>query len=274
MSHRELELLEALRRVGGSARSGELAKVLTVSEETVRRTIKALSKQGLVQRVHGGAYLVGPDAADSFYRRMSEHADEKQRIAAGILPHVDDGMTVFLDVGSTTAFIANELRRRANLTIVTNSIGVAQTLANHNGNHVHFLGGEIQSNERGTFGHVTEQQVQVFALDIAILSADAFSAKHGALYHSATEAQLAAVVADAAERTMVVVTCPKFDDTAPHLGPAPGAIDLILTDAPPPRKHRRSLENWGVSLEVSPAPPGSTREAGQDGKGRTAEPAD
>lgn len=38
-SHRELELLEALHRLGGSGRSAELAKTLDVSEETVRRTI-------------------------------------------------------------------------------------------------------------------------------------------------------------------------------------------------------------------------------------------
>nr|WP_102897828.1 DeoR/GlpR family DNA-binding transcription regulator [Phaeobacter piscinae] len=252
MSHRELELLEALRRLGGSARSGELAKVLGVSEETVRRTIKALAKQGLVQRVHGGAYLSGPDTADSFYRRISKYTEEKQSIAAGVLPQITDGMAIFLDVGSTTAFVAKELRRRANLTVVTNSIGVAQTLANHNGNRVHFLGGEIQSNERGTFGHVAEQQVRAFALDLAVLSADAFSAKHGALYHSATEAQLAAVVAQAAERTLLLLAHPKFDDMAPHRGPQPEMLDLLMTDALPGRKYRRALETWGIDLELAP----------------------
>ncbi|MFS4581377.1 DeoR/GlpR family DNA-binding transcription regulator [Phaeobacter sp. C3_T13_0] len=256
MSHRELELLEVLRRLGGSARSGELAKVLGVSEETVRRTIKALAKQGLVQRVHGGAYLTGPDAADSFYRRISKYTEEKQCIAAGALSHISDGMAVFLDVGSTTAFVAKALRSRANLTVVTNSIGVAQTLANHNGNRVHFLGGEIQSNERGTFGRVAEQQVRDFALDVAVLSVDAFSAKHGALYQSATEAQLATVVAEAAEVTLVVLAHPKFEETGPHRGPEPETLDLLLTDAMPGRKHRRALGNWGVRLVLAPEPEG------------------
>ena len=56
-SHRELELIETLHRLGGSARSAELAKTLEVSEETVRRTIKALSKSGVLERMYGGAYL-------------------------------------------------------------------------------------------------------------------------------------------------------------------------------------------------------------------------
>ncbi|MEK0164380.1 DeoR/GlpR family DNA-binding transcription regulator [Phaeobacter sp. A36a-5a] len=263
ISHRELELLEALRRLGGSARSGEMAKVLKVSEETVRRTIKALAKQGLVQRVHGGAYLAGPDAADSFFRRISKYTAEKQSIAARALDHVTDGMAVFLDVGSTTAFVAKALRSRAGLTVVTNSIGVAQTLANHNGNRVHFLGGEIQSNERGTFGHVAEQQVQEFALDVAVLSADAFSAKHGALYQSATEAQLAAVVAQVAEWTMLVVAHPKFEGTAPHRGPQPELLDLLLTDIMPARKYRRALELWDIDLELAPGSNSPETEGGE-----------
>ena len=252
LSHRELELLEAWRRLGGSARSAELAKVLEVSEETVRRTIKSLSKQTLVQRVHGGAYLAGPDTADSFFRRISEHPEEKKQIATAALAHIGDGMTVFLDVGSTTAYVAKELRDRAGLTVVTNSIGVAQTLANHNGNHVHFLGGEIQSNERGTFGHVAEQQVRAFALDMAVLSVDGFSAKHGALYNSATEAQLAAVVSGVADQVMIALAHQKFDETAAHRGPLPEQLDLVVTDDVPPRKHRKALEDWSIKLVVAP----------------------
>nr|AOT82940.1 hypothetical protein [uncultured bacterium] len=56
-SHRELELLEVLKRLGGSARNADLAKALDVSEETVRRTVKSLSMTSDLERVRGGAYL-------------------------------------------------------------------------------------------------------------------------------------------------------------------------------------------------------------------------
>lgn len=251
LSHREMELVDALRRLGGSARSAELAKMLDVSEETVRRTIKALHKAGAVQRVHGGAFLAGPQSATSFARRISENQKEKARIAARVAAHVRDGMALFLDVGSTTAFAAEELRQKSGLIVVTNSIGAAQTLANHNGNRVHFLGGELQSNERGTFGFVTEQQVRRFALDLAILSADAFSAKHGVLYHNAPEAQLADVVADCAQQVAVAIAHPKFEETAPHRGPVPRKIDFLFTDRAPGKKLREALTGWGVTTEVA-----------------------
>ncbi|WP_264213949.1 DeoR/GlpR family DNA-binding transcription regulator [Leisingera thetidis] len=247
-----MELVDALRRLGGSARSAELAKMLDVSEETVRRTIKALHKAGAVQRVHGGAFLAGPQSATSFARRISENQKEKARIAARVAAYARDGMALFLDVGSTTAFVAEELRQKSGLVVVTNSIGAAQTLANHNGNRVHFLGGELQSNERGTFGFVTEQQVRRFALDLAILSADGFSAKQGVLYHCAAEAQLAGVVAECAEQVAVVITHSKFAESAPHCGPSPRKIDLFCTDHSPGKKLASALAGWGVTLEVAP----------------------
>ncbi|PCJ06484.1 MAG: DeoR family transcriptional regulator [Rhodobacteraceae bacterium] len=250
-SHRELELLGVLRRLGGSARSAELAKALDVSEETVRRTVKALSKAGKVLRVHGGAHLVGAQSEPSFYRRIAQDSNEKQLIAARVASVVRDGMTVFLDVGSTTAFAAEALRQKTNLTVVTNSIGVAQVLASHKGNRVHLLGGEMQSNERGTFGFVAEHQARRFVFDVAVLSADALTAKHGVLYQNVAEAQLAKVVAGCAECTVLALAHPKFDETAPHRGPDLDGLDLVITDKAPGKKLAAALADKGVGIEIA-----------------------
>lgn len=252
-SHRELEVLGALRRLGGSARSADLASAVNVSEETVRRAIKALAKTGAVVKVHGGAYLAGTQNAPSFFRRISQHAEEKRRIAKDVAARVENGMTLFLDVGSTTAFVAEELRRRSGLTVATNSIGVAQALVNTNGNRVHLLGGEMQSDERGAFGYVTEQQARRFAYDLAILSADALSVKRGYLYVNPTEAALAEVVAEWADRVLVVLTHHKFQDTAPHRGPDATQVDEMVTDAAPDEKISAALKSWGVTTHLAEA---------------------
>ncbi|MHA6265742.1 DeoR/GlpR family DNA-binding transcription regulator [Aliiroseovarius sp. CAU 1755] len=247
-SHRELELLTALRRLGGSARSADLAKLLDVSEETVRRVIKSLSKSGSVERVHGGAYIAGTHSDPSFFRRIAQHAGEKRVIAAGIASEIDDGMTVFLDVGSTTAFVAEELRARRQLTVVTNSIGVAQTLVSHNSNRVHFLGGEMQSDERGTFGYVTRQQARRFACDVGMLSVDAVSAKRGFLYENAAEAALAEVVAECSETLVVGMDHFKFNEKAPHCGMTPERVDRVYTDIEPTGALAASLREWGIKV--------------------------
>ena len=250
-SHRERELLDALHRLGGSARSAELAKTLDVSEETVRRTIKTLSKSGLLERMYGGAYLTGPREAPSFLRRIAKHSTEKRAIANTVIDHVQDGMTLFLDVGSTTAFVAESLRDHSRLTVATNSIGVAQVLANHNGNHVHLLGGEMQTDERGTFGFVTEQQCRRFAYDLAILSTDALCVNHGFLNLNAAEANLAAVVASCSETVLVALDHTKFEQTAPHRGLQPRGVNVIVTDQKPTQNLTNAIQAWGIDLHLA-----------------------
>ncbi|MDP5217173.1 DeoR/GlpR family DNA-binding transcription regulator [Ruegeria sp. 2205SS24-7] len=251
-SHREMELLSALRRAGGSARGTELAKVMNVSEETVRRTIKSLATSGALVRVHGGAYLIGTRNDPSFFRRINKHAEEKRLIAATIAGIVTDGMTLFLDVGSTTAFVAEELRHHhADLTVVTNSIGVAQTLVNINGNRVHMLGGELQSNERGTFGHVAERQARRFAYDVAVLSSDALSAERGFLYLSAAEAHLATEIAASARQVLMGIDRHKFGATAPHCGPEPEAVHQVVSDQAPRGRLSAALRSWNIDVTTA-----------------------
>lgn len=250
-SHRELEVLDALRRFGGTARNTELASILDVSEETVRRTIKALSKTGAVARVHGGAYLVGTQSAPSFFRRISHRSEEKALIAREVAGAVEDGMTIFLDVGSTTAFAAEELRVKNHLTVATNSIGIAQTLVGHNSNRVFLLGGEMQSDEHGAFGHVTQTQARRYAYDLAVLSADALNARHGFLYTNAAEADLASVVVACSERTLIAMVHDKFGKNAPHRSFAADRVDRLFVDKAPDKVLRRQLETWGVKVEVA-----------------------
>lgn len=251
ISHRELELLDAMRRSGGFARNSELALALDVSEETVRRTIKSLSKAGSVARVHGGAYIVGTRSDPSFYRRIAQHADEKSRVARVVLRTISDGMTLFLDVASTTAFVAEELRVRHHLTIATNSVGVAQVLVGHNNNRVFLLGGEMHSNERGALGFVTEQQARRYSYDIAVLSADALNQNLGFLYVNAAEADLAAVVSDNSAITLMAMDHTKFNQTAPHRGFEPRCVDALISDALPDLSLMQKLNEWGVRVDTS-----------------------
>ncbi len=250
-SHREVALLDAVRRSGGFAKNSELASVLDVSEETVRRTIKVLSKSGSIARVHGGAYLIGAPGDPSFFKRFSQHSAEKRRIAQEVVTAVSDGMTLFLDVGSTTAFVAEELRVRNHLTVATNSVRVAQTLAGHNNNRVFLLGGEMQINELGAFGHVAEKQARRYSYDIAILSADAVCSDKGFHYLNHLEAEMASVVLDNAETSIVAMTHHKIETNAPHQSFAPSSIATLVVDEAPGRKFSEQLAAWGVDLKIA-----------------------
>ncbi|WP_245223383.1 hypothetical protein [Ruegeria sp. HKCCSP346] len=145
------------------------------------------------------------------------------------------------------------MRRANRLTVVSNSIGVVQTLAGINGKRVHLLGGELQSDERGTFGHVTQRQLQRHAFDLAIPSTDATSDNTGFLYHSPAEADLATVVAGRADLLVMASAHFKFGDKAPYVGPDPRLVHTLVTDAAPKGATAKPFDRWGIDEQVAKA---------------------
>ncbi len=251
LSPREMQLLEALRSVGGHARNAELAGFLDVSEETIRRTVKSLSKLGLIARAHGAARLLGSQYDANYFQRLGEHVSEKRRIAEAATALIPDGAFLFLDVGSTTAFVAEELRDKSNLKIVTNSSKVAHTLVGHKGNRVFLLGGEMQRDNLGAFGFVAESQAKRYLYDFAILSADALSVKAGFMYMEPAEAELAQVVAERTKTPIVTMVHQKFGTDAPHQGFDPTLVSRLVTDADPGKKLAARLKRWQIGVEVA-----------------------
>ena len=154
-SQRERAILQLLQETG-SARIESLATRLGVTDETIRRNLKRLQAQGMVTRVHGGVHLKdwGPEA--SFAQRMVQNPGPKRRIAEAVARMLPDGASLFLDVGSTTAYVAQALRVRRELLVVTNSLAVAQALTGVNGNQVFMAGGELRGHVGGGQGEGLE----------------------------------------------------------------------------------------------------------------------
>ncbi len=249
INHRGLELLQALERLGGSARSSDLAEVLEVSGETVRRTIAGLADSGHVRRVHGGVLLSRPEVeGGDFVARLGEHTREKRAVAHRVSEEIEDGMTLFLDVSTTTSFVVECLGRLTHLTVVTNALGIGQALANRNDNRVHLLGGEVFGRDNGTFGALTQAQAARFAYDLAVFGVDGVSSEQGYLYYSEPEAAMAELVASMAGRVVVGVTQDKFQRPAPYKGMAVQDVDLVVADAEAPASLAARLAEWGTGF--------------------------
>lgn len=248
-SHRQFELLEVLRRQGGSARNADIAQAMDVSEETVRRLVKLLADDGKVERLHGGTVLAG--AEPGFYQRIAQNPDGKKMIAAAVAQEISDGMCIFLDVGTTTAFVADALRTHRRLYVVTNSMPVAQTLAHHNDNRVVLTGGDVGRDERGTYGPMAEAALRQHAFDAAILSANAVSENHGFLVFNPAEAALSRIAVEQAHRPIVTADHEKFGRRAPQVSCDPADIDLLVTDRAPPTHLAEALKGWGITVRIA-----------------------
>jgi DeoR/GlpR family transcriptional regulator of sugar metabolism len=123
--HRQSLILQAVRS-DGSARVSDLTQRLGVSDMTIRRDLEVLAKDGLVEKVHGGAVLPGTPASHDpgFEAKLVLERPEKTAIARTAASLVRPGTAIALAAGTTTFALAQCLLDVPGLTIVTNSLRV------------------------------------------------------------------------------------------------------------------------------------------------------
>lgn len=228
----EEEVLNAVA-LRGTVSVRELATLLSVSEQTVRRIVKPLVERGVVEKVHGAVVGRSRPGEAPFLARMVVQQRAKVAIAAAVAAMVRDGDAIALDTGSTTGFVAQALRRQRGLTVVTNSAFIATTLATIPGNKVHMAGVELRNHDGASFDAQAFAVVRSMNVRLAILSASAIDPERGMMVQEHAEAEMSAAMGDIAEQRIFAVDSSKFGRRAlVALAPMrPG--DVLVTDAPP-----------------------------------------
>ncbi len=252
-NHREREILEELRLAGGSSRIQFLAERLKVSEETIRRNIRSLEANGLVIKVHGGVHIAESTGEPPLHFRMNENPEPKRVIAACVASIIKNGDTLFLDIGSTTAFIAVALQKHRDLFVVTNSLSVAHMLATRNNNRVFIAGGELRGHDGGTFGVDAAEFIERFNVRHAILSVTAINPQSGFMLQDMQESEISRVASQHAEHRIFVADASKFGRTAPIIIGKPSARDTLVTDCSPPEDIRAMLDASNTEVIVASA---------------------
>lgn len=249
-NQREEEILRELHRAGGSCRVSVLAERLNVSNETIRRNVKTLEERNIVRKVHGGVHLNEDVIEPPFENRLGAQADVKTELAQAVAQTISDGDSVFLDIGSTTAYVALALRNHSNLFVVTNSVFVAQTLAMRNNNRVFLAGGELRAHDGGAFGAEALDLVRRLNVQLAVFSVGAVNSELGFMLHDLEEANIARIAAENAQVCIVVADSGKFNKRAPVSLDKMSAIDVFFTDSPPPDGIRAMLEKHEIETVV------------------------
>jgi DeoR family glycerol-3-phosphate regulon repressor len=235
----------------GYARIETLARKLEVTEETIRRTARRLEAAGLVTKTHGAVHLREAGAEPNFSQRMQQHPEAKRRIARAVAGLIPDGASLFLDVGSTTAYVAQALQARRDLMVVTNSLAAASALTGRGGNRVFMAGGELRTHDGGAFGAEALHFVRQFRVGHAILSAAAIDAEAGFLLQDLREAEFSRAIIACAETATIVADASKFGLKAPIQIAEPSAFTRLVTDAAPPAAIAERLAAAGVAVQLA-----------------------
>lgn len=170
------EIIKILEMQNGFATVAQLCSALYASESSIRRDLTLLENRGVIRRSYGGAELIYSNSnVVSFNQRTHENIQAKKEIALKASRLVTDGSIVFLDQSSSTFYLANELRNKNNLTIITNSIEIVSLLADTN-LKVICSGGELSSaNRTCLIGADAQYAFESTYADIAFFSAKSLS---------------------------------------------------------------------------------------------------
>ncbi|PKQ11719.1 MAG: DeoR/GlpR transcriptional regulator [Alphaproteobacteria bacterium HGW-Alphaproteobacteria-1] len=230
---RQQQILAALE-TSGRASISDLAEQFEVSDETIRRDLKILSAEGLVEKFHGGVRLSLPRSELSFDRRLREQAKAKTAIAARAARHLSDGATVLLDNSTTACFLARELVHREPMTFLTISLEIAGILSGHGCRHRVILpGGELRNADRTITGIDAIQFLSRFTPGYFVTSMVAGSGR-GCHDFDVFEAEFKRRMLPLADQTMVLMDSSKFGKSGLIHVCDWAEIDVLVTDAAPP----------------------------------------
>jgi DeoR/GlpR family transcriptional regulator of sugar metabolism len=155
-----------------------LAAELDVTTETIRRDLDQLSGRGLLARTYGGAAVRSLSAEPGVQTRARAYVEERARIAARARALVSSGDVLMIDAGSTTAHLAEALARSGlDLTVITNSLGVARFLGPADSLQVILCPGTLRSTEDGVYGQETTSFLDKYRADLAFIGCGGFSAR-------------------------------------------------------------------------------------------------
>jgi DeoR family fructose operon transcriptional repressor len=201
---RQQHILEHAR-AAGRVEVNALADALDVTPETVRRDLTILERHGVLRRVHGGAIPVERLGFEPGVETRSERfVAEKERIAKAALAHLPDEGTVLLDAGTTTLRLAEQLPRDRELTIVTNSLGIAALVAQHPNLSLYLLGGRVRGRTLAAVGSWVTSALSGVFVDVAFMGTNGLSVERGLTTPDQSEAAAKRAMIGAARRSVVL----------------------------------------------------------------------
>ena len=257
IDRRAKEILRLLLHHGKTS-VDELTVLLKMSPASVRRDLVRLEERGLVHRTHGGAMLADQQATyepfrfdASFRVREERFTREKQRIAQAASDLVQENETIGITAGTTTTQVAQCLRHRRNLHIITNAVNIAMELSSSEGLDTTLTGGRMRW--QGAFsliGPAAIESLNIVVMDRVFVGVCGVDPEHGATTIEADEAAVFRAMARQTKQVVVVADSSKVGMISPIIICPASAIDILITDDGVPEETLTAFERVGVRVVI------------------------
>lgn len=255
---------ERLQRIQDQLRAehfvslSNLSALLGVSEMTIRRDLIRLERMGLCRRTRGGAAsLHGVLARDTHYsERELLNVAEKMAIGRAAAELVQDGETIAIDAGTTTAHLAAALKDRRNITVITNSLRVLDQLCDSPGIKLISTGGTVSPADSGKLGHgdhflvgpLAEAGMQRFRPSKAFLGTIGCTLADGLSNSVLEQSQIKRVMMEVSAEVILLADHTKFGRVASSIVGPVTLLNRIITDTGIVPRIKEALERQGIEV--------------------------
>lgn len=240
-----LELLEERK----SIRVSELSRIFSITEETVRRDLEKLERQGKLMRSHGGALRIeSSDRLEVPYdEREIMNVKEKKQIAKEAIQFVQKNDQIILDASTTAWYMAKELPNIP-LTVLTNSIKVATELSRKSNISVISTGGFLRTESLSFVGPLAERSLESYYVNKAFLSCKGFHSRRGLSEANEQQAKVKEFMMKNAETVYMMVDSSKFGiQSFIKLGDFE-QLDYVITDRKTKKEIIEQIEEKGIQV--------------------------
>ncbi|KKK40104.1 hypothetical protein WQ57_01810 [Mesobacillus campisalis] len=228
------QMIESFLKQQKAVKASELAALLDVSIDTVRRDLEVLEKKGMVKRVHGGAVLIQNKEIvlnKLFNERKVKNLEKKQEAASLAIELIEEGQAIALNGGTTTIELAKVLAEKfKRLTIITNDLRIVSILGANKHFNVILTGGFFNPEENTLYGKQCEEILSHFNIDLAFITVNGLSLEHGLTDFRMHEVGVIQTMLSRSKHKVIVADSTKFETSA-YINICPlKDIDLIVTD--------------------------------------------
>lgn len=221
-----------------------------VSQMTLRRDLLALEKDGKIIRVRGGAMSVQDAQKISnvpYTKKSATHTDEKIQIAQKTAGLIDEGVSFYLDAGTTAMYLAKEMPD-LRYNVFTNGLAVATELAKKKNVSIHLLGGVLIKENLSTTSSLASTYFTDTNFEVAVLSAAAFTPENGFSCSSQMEADLCRLICKKAKSVYMMLDSSKIGKIKPYTFARLEDINVLITDSLFPETLKAELKEMDIVL--------------------------
>ncbi len=251
-AHERQKIILELISEHGAVTVADLCQRFGVSDMTIRRDLSTLERASLLRRIHGGAVSArGRSYEPPVLTRIHEAPEAKRAIGRLAATLVHEGDSVALDIGTTTLELARNLIGLHDITVLTNSLPIANILTDQPGIRLMLCGGIVRPDEHSLIGPVAEYTFSQFYVDKAFIGIGGVDLEAGLTEYNTDDAEVKRHMIRNAQRCILLTDSRKFGQkTFASVAPL-SAVNDIVTDSDLSDDYREALEKEGIVIHIA-----------------------